>query len=505
VNVASFQYDELNRMTQAEQGGNGGVFARSHYRYDNLSREVATWRDEDGSKGERFGYNASNQLTSAAYKADQVWTGNPLNATRTVGYDYTPETLNRSIVTDNGIGTGYVADGINQYTAIGAQAPGYDGNFNLASYAGASYTFNPANQLISAINPGIASAQFVYDGLGRCVKRTINGGVTVITYDEWNPIYERDGAGNFKAWNIYGARADEILVRYDVSVGPLVYKQDREGNVVFLLDGNGNGLEKYTYDAFGQPTITEWDGGYPRNQSWRSNRFMFTGREYFAEFGIYDYRHRFYHPALGRFLQTDPMGLQTEGEKLSAGQKALFSPAGSAPDAFSSSEMNLYRYCGDDPVDNSDPLGLIFTDEVETQEVDLIRGGKGLGQTFPVLDVNTVRQGDGSYALRLDVRIVQRLVAQRALFHGKIIPRTDDQKAATHTHEEQYHHDDWKGFHDAKQKEIPGTKYRTKPEAEAAAKPLEEKLNKEMRKANEQFEQHRPDSRWDALRRREGI
>jgi RHS repeat-associated protein len=90
------------------------------------------------------------------------------------------------------------------------------------------------------------------------------------------------------------------------------------------------------------------------------NRFMFQGREYFAELGLMDFRRRFYAPTLGRFLQSDPLGLQTEGVKLSAGQKALFSPGFTAPEAFASSEMNLYRYCGDDPVDNSDPTGLEF-------------------------------------------------------------------------------------------------------------------------------------------------
>jgi hypothetical protein len=80
--------------------------------------------------------------------------------------------------------------------------------------------------------------------------------------------------------------------------------------------------------------------------------------QWFPELGVYDYRHRMYQPELGRFLQADPMGLQTEGEKLSAGQKALFSPGGVAPEAFGSSEMNLFRYCGDDPVDRSDPTGL---------------------------------------------------------------------------------------------------------------------------------------------------
>jgi RHS repeat-associated protein len=115
-------------------------------------------------------------------------------------------------------------------------------------------------------------------------------------------------------------------------------------------------VEKYSYDAFGQPTVTDYWGNV-RAGSIHENRFMFTGREWIKELGIYDYRHRFYHPGFGRFLQSDPLGLQTEGATLTAGEKALFF-GGQAPEAFSSSEMNLFRYCGDDPVDKIDPLGL---------------------------------------------------------------------------------------------------------------------------------------------------
>ena len=55
--------------------------------------------------------------------------------------------------------------------------------------------------------------------------------------------------------------------------------------------------------------------------------------QWIGELGIYDYRHRYYQPELGRFLQTDPTG-------------------------FDAGDMNLFRYCGDDPVDGSDPTGL---------------------------------------------------------------------------------------------------------------------------------------------------
>jgi hypothetical protein len=63
------------------------------------------------------------------------------------------------------------------------------------------------------------------------------------------------------------------------------------------------------------------------------------------------------------------MGLQTEGEKLSAGQKALFGAG--APEAFASTEMNLFRYCGDDPVDRSDPTGNYAEVRVNDRDVEI--------------------------------------------------------------------------------------------------------------------------------------
>jgi RHS repeat-associated protein len=115
--------------------------------------------------------------------------------------------------------------------------------------------------------------------------------------------------------------------------GDLRYHLDRMGNVAFLLDADGDRIEKYTYDAFAHPTVTDWNGDNPRTWSAYGNRFMFTGREYFPELGLYDFRNRFYHPVLGRFFQSDPMG-------------------------FEAGDANLFRYCGHDPVNQSDPFGL---------------------------------------------------------------------------------------------------------------------------------------------------
>jgi RHS repeat-associated protein len=335
TNAANFDYDSVNRMTQAEQGGaNGWIFARSHYQYDSNSREVATWRDEEGGKGERFAYDPTNQLKKVNYNADQVWaTENPANGTRTVDYTYTADRLNRQSVNDNGAVTEYGFSGMNQYTYVTGQGAHYDNNFNLWFLNG-GYVYYDADKRVKSISVNAEELlRCTYDGLGRVVRRTESGTTTLFTYDEWNQILEWDEWGNFKAWNIYGARPDEILARNDAVYGATIYKQDKLGNVVALLDGSGNILEKYTYDVFGQPKVTDYYGNDHGGASWYGNRFLFTGREYLAWIACYDYRNRMYRPSLGRFLQTDPKG-------------------------FDAGDMNLFRYVGDDPVDLSDPMGL---------------------------------------------------------------------------------------------------------------------------------------------------
>ena len=311
-----------------------------------------------------------------------------LSGPRTV--TYTNDALNRLSMDDPNIGTPtiFTPNHLNQYTSVtGHGALNYDGNLNVSGYDGWTFVHDAEKRLLSVTGNG-HTAQFVYDGLGRCVKRTIDGAAIVITYDNWKPIVEWEwyaGATHLVAWNLYGPGADEILVRNQPNTGGyLYYHLDPMGNVQFLLGDTQQGLEKYTYDVFGKPTIIGWNGDVRPISSY-GNRFLFTGREYLYTFGLYDYRHRIYHPGLGRFIQTDPLGLQIEGAKLSAQQTALYL-GGGAPEKFSSSELNLYRYCNNDPINKSDPLGL---DPIVVSSAENALALQGDAQNLAAMNANT--------------------------------------------------------------------------------------------------------------------
>jgi RHS repeat-associated protein len=69
----------------------------------------------------------------------------------------------------------------------------------------------------------------------------------------------------------------------------------------------------------------------PQSTSLTGINYLFQGREYIPEAGIYYYRARYYHPELARFLQTDPMGYNDS--------------------------MNLYQSFNQNPVNFTDPMG----------------------------------------------------------------------------------------------------------------------------------------------------
>jgi RHS repeat-associated protein len=170
---------------------------------------------------------------------------------------------------------------------------------------------------------------------------------------QWGLLEERDSSGDLVARYVHGERIDEIL-RREGPEGTVFYHHDALGSTIALTDPTGNVVEQYHYDVYGLPTILD-ASGQPFPASSAGNRFLFTGREWLPELGLYDFRNRVYSPLLGRWLQPDPIG-------------------------FSAGDVNLYRYCGNGSVDARDPFGLVITGTDEAMK--LLREARDyLGQT----------------------------------------------------------------------------------------------------------------------------
>jgi RHS repeat-associated protein len=131
----------------------------------------------------------------------------------------------------------------------------------------------------------------------------------------------------------YGPGLDEPICLVEVAENNAVYYYhfDGLGSVVALSDVNSVLVERYTYDVFGRPTIRDANGTEIAESAF-ANPYLFTGRAYDAETGLYYYRARYYDYATGRFLQPDPTGY-TDG-------------------------LNLYAYVGNNPCGFVDPSGL---------------------------------------------------------------------------------------------------------------------------------------------------
>jgi RHS repeat-associated protein len=98
--------------------------------------------------------------------------------------------------------------------------------------------------------------------------------------------------------------------------------KDHLGSVLALVNGTGQVAQSQSFDPYGQklPSVN------PSLQP-----YGFAGMEQ-DESGLYYARNRYYAPGIGRFISEDPIGF--------------------------GGGVNFYAYCGGDPVNFIDPMGL---------------------------------------------------------------------------------------------------------------------------------------------------
>ena len=205
-----------------------------------------------------------------------------------------------------------------------------DGNLKQKTLtAGGShfYFYDPDSRLNAFVGGG-TSATYQYDPFGRRISKTVGGVTTWFVWDGTRLIGEYDQSGTRTkryAYLPYG------FAPVQVEDGNGIYNvhYDHLQTPKFLTDSTQAIVWSQIQESFGGMLVDDNpDGGNPIEFNMR-----LAGQYFDAESGLYYNYFRTYDPALGRYIQSDPIGLM--------------------------GGLNTYGYALQNPNKYIDPLGLV--------------------------------------------------------------------------------------------------------------------------------------------------
>jgi RHS repeat-associated protein len=315
-----FSYDPLYRLLEATGRECGTPPATP---WDNGSRCT----DINGTKGYRqnYEYDPVGNMTSLKHN------GGPDGFTR-----------NYVIVPDgNRIAEMRVGEAVCAYT--------YDANGNLLrENTMRNFEWDHSDQMrvyrtqIEGDEPSV-HAHYLYDAGGQRVKKLVrkHGQYEATVYIdgmfEHHNIVQGSTIQENNTLHVMDDEKRIVLIRVgspfpgDATPAVKYHRGDHLGSSNVVIDEDGNWINREEYTPYGETSF----GCFAKKQ------YRFTGKERDEESGLYYHGARYYAPWLGRWMNTDPLGLLKPKQYL---------------DKYSSS--NLYSYSRVNPLKFTDPIGL---------------------------------------------------------------------------------------------------------------------------------------------------
>jgi RHS repeat-associated protein len=260
-----------------------------------------------------FTYDSVDRLLSATY---------PYGS-----YTYTYDAVgNRLTSNENGVQNTYSYNNDNQLGSKGGRTFTYDDQGNQTSDNTRTLAYDFDSRLISYSDPNGQTVNYVYDGTGNRIRKSITGGASYqytndVTGELSQVLVSKNTTTGTSVNYVYGGG---LISQGDSSASSRqYYLDDGIGNIRYTTSNTGTNVQAYTYDPYGN--IVTGSG----------SDYSFQEQEKDSENGLTYLRARYYDSTTGRFTARDPV-------------------AGTLRDT---QTQNGYNYANANPVNRTDPSG----------------------------------------------------------------------------------------------------------------------------------------------------
>jgi RHS repeat-associated protein len=219
--------------------------------------------------------------------------------------------------------------------------------------AAKTFDYDLSNRLINYQENDVNVASYQHNALGQRISKTTNGETSHFVYSaNGELIFEQRGA---KTIEIIWFAGKPLVQIESESNGPQVVTwlvTDHLNTPRVGLDNNGVIVWRWNSKGFGdEATDNDPDG----NGIDRVVNLRFTGQYYDSESGLYYNYYRDYDPTLGRYIQSDPVGIN--GDFYAPERRVAQSMGVPLTKNQTSTVGSLYSYVESNPLINVDPTG----------------------------------------------------------------------------------------------------------------------------------------------------
>ena len=302
-----------NRVNTIYYSKNGISDGKVTYTYDGMGNIISV--NENGKQRYKYAYDKIGRLVSEK----------DLDGNREICYTY-DNSGNILTKTENGTVTDYrYKDGTDRLISFGTELFAYDDMGNPKTYRNMSCVWEKGRQLKS-ISDGANTVSFTYDEFGMRTTKTAGGITTNYVYENGKLL--REVTGSEKIDFVYGS---DGIIGFRTGNKNYLYRKNILGDVTEIYSDNGTLVGKYSYTAFGECIVKVNEGGIAEK-----NPIRYRGYYYDEEMSLYYLKSRYYDPVTGRFITIDDI---------------------SYIDPETINGLNLYAYCGNNPVMRVDENG----------------------------------------------------------------------------------------------------------------------------------------------------